>query len=154
MKSGEIDLVTESDQEVEKLLISGLSQQFPDHKFIGEESVAGGSQCDLTNAPTWIIDPIDGTMNFVHSFPHCCISVGLFIDQNPEIGIVYNPSLEQLFTAVRGRGSYLNGKRMQVSGQTELSKAMVFFENGSSREPGKIKALIENYQALLPSVHA
>lgn len=153
-KSGEIDLVTETDQEVEKLLINGLSKQFPDHKFIGEESVAAGSQCDLTDDPTWIIDPIDGTMNFVHTFPHCCISIGLFIDQNPQIGIVYNPTLEQLFTAIRGRGAYLNGKRIHVSEQTELSKAMLCFENGSNKEPEKLKALIENYQALLPVVHA
>lgn len=135
-------------------MISGFSKQFPDHKFIGEESVAGGSQCDLTDAPTWIIDPIDGTMNFVHSFPHCCISIGLFIDQKPVIGIVYNPNLEQLFTAVKGRGAFLNGKKISVSGQTELSKSMLCFENGSSRDVGKIKALIENYEALLPSVHA
>lgn len=154
IKSDDIDLVTETDQQVEKMLISSLSKQFPDHKFIGEESVAGGSQCNLTNAPTWIIDPIDGTMNFVHGFPHCCISIGLFIEQVPEIGIVYNPVLEQLFTAVKGRGAYLNGKRIKVSGQTDLSKSMLCFENGSSRDPGKIKVLKENYEALLPVVHA
>lgn len=154
IKSGDIDLVTETDQEVEKLLINGLSAQFPDHKFIGEESVAAGSQCNLTDDPTWIIDPIDGTMNFVHTFPHCCISIGLFIDQNPEIGIVYNPMLEQLFTAIRGRGAHLNEKRIHVSKQTDLSKAMLCFENGSSKEPEKLKALFDNYQALLPAVHA
>lgn len=154
LKSGDIDLVTETDQQVEKLLIAGLSKQFPNHKFIGEESVAGGSRCDLTNAPTWIIDPIDGTMNFVHTFPHCCISIGLFIEQKPTIGIVYNPNLEQLFTAIKGRGAFLNGKKIHVSGQKELSKAMVCYENGSSREPAKLKVLIENYQTLLPIVHA
>lgn len=153
VKSGEIDLVTETDQQVEKLLITSLSQQFPDHKFIGEESVAGGAQCNLTNAPTWIIDPIDGTLNFVHSFPHCCISIGLFIEQRPEIGIVYNPVLEQLFTAVRGRGAFLNGKRIRVSGQTELSKSMVCFENGTSRDVEKMKAVLENFQTLVPAVH-
>lgn len=116
-KSGEIDLVTETDQQIEKLLIDSLSKQFPDHKFIGEESVAEGSQCSLTNCPTWIIDPIDGTMNFVHSFPHSCISIALFVNQKPSIGIIYNPVLNQLFTARKGKGAFLNGERITVSGR-------------------------------------
>lgn len=70
---------------------------------------------ELTNAPTWIIDPIDGTTNFVHSFPHTCISVALAVNKKLEIGIVYNPVLEQMFTARRGQGAFLNGKRIKSS---------------------------------------
>lgn len=72
-------------------------------------------QPELTNAPTWIIDPIDGTTNFVHSFPHTCISVALVVNKTLEIGIVYNPVLKQLFTARRGKGAFLNGKPIRSS---------------------------------------
>eukprot|EP00064_Thunnus_orientalis_P026308 superscaffoldBa00016244_g26808 len=66
LKSSPADLVTETDQRVEKILISAIRNQYPDHRFIGEESVAAGERVQLTDAPTWIIDPIDGTVNFVH----------------------------------------------------------------------------------------
>lgn len=153
IKSSDIDLVTETDQQVEKLLIDGLSKQFPDHKFIGEESVSGGAKCNLTDAPTWIIDPIDGTMNFVHNFPHSCVSIALFVNQIPEIGIVYNPSLSQLFTARKGKGAFLNGKPITVSGKTELSESLIMLEFGTSRDPEKSKIVLENQKILMPKVH-
>lgn len=153
VKSSDIDLVTETDQQVEKLLIENLSKDFPDHLFIGEESVAGGSQCKLTDAPTWIIDPIDGTMNFVHSFPHSCISIALFIEKKPEIAVIYNPMLDQLFTARRGQGAYLNGKRIQVSKETSLSKALIMMEFGTSRDPDRIKTVQANQHVLITQVH-
>ena len=78
-KSAPNDLVTETDQEVEKLLITGLSDKFPDTKFIGEESVAAGSGCVLTGEPTWVIDPIDGTTNFVSSNPNMCTILGFMV---------------------------------------------------------------------------
>lgn len=152
-KSGAIDFVTETDQEVERLLIEGLSKAFPDHKFIGEESVAGGARCTLTEAPTWIIDPVDGTMNFVHSFPHSCISIALFIDKLPVIGIVYNPMLNQLFTAQKGKGAYLNGEKISVSGTSELGDALIMMEFGTSRDPEKRRIILENQQKLMPQVH-
>lgn len=70
---------------------------------------------ELTDEPTWIIDPIDGTTNFVHSFPFTCVSIALSVNKQLEIGVVYNPILEQLFTARRGRGAFLNGKSIQSS---------------------------------------
>ena len=86
-------------------------------RFIGEESTAAGIKCEFTDAPTWIIDPVDGTMNFVHSFPYTCVSIGLWVNKTAEIGIVYNPILDQMFTARKGQGAYLNGEKLQVSGQ-------------------------------------
>lgn len=147
-KSCEVDLVTETDQRVEKLLIDGFSSQFPDHKFIGEESVASGESCVLTDDPTWIIDPIDGTMNFVHGFPHSCISIALFIDKAPAIGIIYNPVLEQMFTARKGKGAFLNDKVIKVSGQTEMSQALLMVEGGTSRDGEKMKFVSENMKKL------
>ncbi|CAH1109491.1 unnamed protein product [Psylliodes chrysocephalus] len=128
-KTSPTDLVTKTDTEIENYLISGLSSNFPDHKFIAEESAAKQGETLLTDAPTWIIDPIDGTMNFVHSFPHSCISIALYINKEPAIGIVYNPILEQLFTARSGKGAFLNGKQIRVSNTTSLSKALIIIEN-------------------------
>ena len=80
-KSAPNDLVTETDQEVEKLLITGLGDKFPGSKFIGEESVAAGRGCVLTEEPTWIIDPIDGTTNFVSSNPNMCTILGYMVNK-------------------------------------------------------------------------
>ena len=86
------------------------------YRFIGEETVSSSNYLpELTDAPTWIIDPIDGTTNFVHSFPHACISIAFAVNKQLQIGIVYNPMLEQLFTALRGGGAYLNGKSIRSS---------------------------------------
>lgn len=85
-------------------------------RFIGEETVSrSNSLPELTDAPTWIIDPIDGTTNFVHSFPYTCISIALAVNKELEIGIVYNPVLEHLFTARRGHGAYFNKKPIKSS---------------------------------------
>lgn len=145
-------MVTETDRAVEKLLIDSLSKHFPDHKFIGEESVSAGVQCILTEAPTWIIDPIDGTMNFVHSFPHSCISIALFINRKPEIGIIYNPVLNQLFTACKGKGAYLNGNQIKVSNKISLAEALIMIEFGTSRDLEKSKVVLENQQILMGQV--
>ncbi|CAH1975603.1 unnamed protein product [Acanthoscelides obtectus] len=152
-KSSDIDLVTETDQQVEKLLMDNLSKKFQGHKFIGEETVSGGGQCVLTDAPTWIIDPIDGTMNFVHSFPHSCISIALFVKQKPQIGIIYNPMLNQLFTARKGKGAFLNGKKITVSDKKHLSEALLMFELGTSREPEKQRVVSENQSVLMKQAH-
>lgn len=153
VKSSNIDLVTETDKAVEELLINNLHEKFPSHKFIGEESVAAGEKCQLTSDPTWIIDPIDGTMNFVHGFPHCCISIALFVNESPMIGIIYNPNVEQLFTARKGQGAFLNGKRIQVSHETELSRALLMVEMGTSRDAEKYEVVFENQKTLIPAVH-
>jgi len=83
-------------------------------RFIAEEST-GTNLPELTDIPTWIIDPIDGTVNFIHGFPHTCVVIGLAVKKEMVLGIVYNPILEQLFTARKGRGAFLNGKPIHVS---------------------------------------
>ncbi|KAH8415468.1 hypothetical protein KR222_000317 [Zaprionus bogoriensis] len=153
-KSGDIDLVTQTDQDVEKLIMNGIRQHFPDHKFIGEEESSTGAGVNkLTDAPTWIIDPVDGTMNFVHAFPHSCISVGLKVNKVTEIGIIYNPMLEQRFTARRGQGAYYNGRRIQASGQRELNKALVTSEFGTTRDLQKMKVVNENFAKMASQAH-
>ncbi|OAD55063.1 Inositol monophosphatase 3 [Eufriesea mexicana] len=128
-KAGDWDLVTEFDKKVEEILIHNLAKEFPTHKFIGEETVSSANHLpELTDNPTWIIDPIDGTTNFVHSFPFTCISIALAVEKELEIGIVYNPVLEQLFTARKGRGAYLNGKPIKSSSIEELEHSLLCCE--------------------------
>jgi myo-inositol-1(or 4)-monophosphatase len=91
-------------------------------RFIGEESVAAGEKCDLTDDPTWIVDPVDGTMNFVHSFPHSCISLAVLYQKDIHIGIIYNPILDQMYTAKFGQGAFLNEKPIRVSEETGIIK--------------------------------
>jgi fructose-1,6-bisphosphatase/inositol monophosphatase family enzyme len=91
-------------------------------RFIAEETNSEQKTTpELTSAPTWIIDPIDGTTNFVHGFNLTCISVALSIEKEVVIGIVYNPILDQMFTAIKGHGAYLNNKRINTS-KTEGKK--------------------------------
>lgn len=98
-------------------------------RFIGEEeSSAKHEVSKLTDDPTWIIDPIDGTANFVRKFHITCISVGLTINKQQVLGIVYNPYLDQLYTAIKGQGAYLNGKRISTSGQNDISKSVFVYE--------------------------
>ncbi|XP_076633625.1 uncharacterized protein LOC143347888 [Colletes latitarsis] len=128
-KAGDWDLVTQFDKKLEEILINGIAKEFPKHKFIGEETVSSTNHLpELSDEPTWIIDPIDGTTNFVHSFPFTCISIALAVKKELEIGIVYNPVLEQLFTARRGRGAFLNGKPINSSKVEKLEQSLLCHE--------------------------
>ena len=153
IKSHNTDFVTETDQQVEKLLMNGIKEVFPDHQFIGEEETSEGKKVVLTDAPTWIIDPIDGNMNFVHSFPHSSISIALLVNKITEIGIVFNPVLSQKFTARRGQGAFYNGTPMHVSTERDLSKALLMVEFGTNREEEKVKVIMENLGNLVRISH-
>lgn len=82
-------------------------------RFIGEETQENSSTWN--NDPTWIIDPIDGTTNYVHHFPETCISIAFTVNKDILIGLIYNPISDQLFTAQKGKGAYMNGKKIEVS---------------------------------------
>jgi len=145
-------LVTETDTEVENLLISVLSKEFPNHKFIAEESQSSGKRTELTDDPTWIIDPIDGTMNFVHSFPHACVSIALLIKKTTEIGIIYNPVLQQLFTARKGQGAFYNGNQIWVSGQKDIRKSLLVAECTIHGDE-KLAVTIDNLEKIFKVAH-
>ncbi|XP_030758150.1 inositol monophosphatase 2-like [Sitophilus oryzae] len=123
------DLVTIYDRKIEEILIDKIKEKYPTHKFIGEEETDKSKEKPiLTDAPTWIIDPIDGTANFVRNMPISCISVGLTIDKEQLLGIVYNPFMDELFTAIKGEGAYLNGKRIRTSGCKDIRKSVLNYE--------------------------
>ncbi|XP_030573083.1 inositol monophosphatase 2-like [Drosophila novamexicana] len=129
VKADFYDLVTVYDKQIEDALTAGLQAAFPESLIIGEEeSAASERQAVLTDAPTWIIDPIDGTTNFVHRIPHCCISVGLTINKELVVGIIYNPPANELFSAWKGHGAYLNGQRIHTSKVTTIKQAVVAYE--------------------------
>ena len=86
------------------------------YRIIAEESAAKDEKIpELTEAPTWLIDPIDGTTNFIHTFPHCCISIGLAVNKCLEVGLIYNPNNNEMYTAIRGNGAFLNNEQIRTS---------------------------------------
>ncbi|KAG8062681.1 hypothetical protein GUJ93_ZPchr0003g16518 [Zizania palustris] len=147
---GQVDLVTETDKACEDLIFNHLRKHYPDHKFIGEEtSAALGATADLTDDPTWIVDPLDGTTNFVHGFPFVCVSIGLTVRKIPTVGVVYNPIMNELFTAIRGKGALLNGSPIKTSSQDELVKALLVTEVGTKRDKATLDDTTNRINKLL-----
>ncbi len=114
------NLVSYVDKESEKKLVEGLSVLFPEAGFIAEEGT--GEKADVWN---WVIDPLDGTTNFLHGVPIWCISVALCYNKKAVIGIIYDPNQDQCFHAVKGNGTYLNDTPIKISSQTSLRDALL-----------------------------
>ncbi|XP_058468276.1 inositol monophosphatase 1-like [Solea solea] len=148
-KSSSIDLVTQTDQKVEQLIIQSVKERFPAHRFIGEESVAAGEPCDLTDQPTWIIDPIDGTTNFVHAFPFVAVSIGFCVDKKVEFGVVYSCLEDKMFVARRGRGAFCNGEPLKVSDQEDIKRSIVVTEFGSNRDPDAVDRIFSSLRKIV-----
>ena len=113
------DLVSETDRACEDEIVSALTRMFPGDAFLGEERGLQNSGGDAT----WIIDPIDGTANFLRGIPLWCVSLGLVFRNVPVIGIIYNPETDELYAAKRGTGATLNRAKIKVSAVTKLSEA-------------------------------
>ena len=127
---GDVDIVTVADRTVEKLIRTRLAEAFPDHGVYGEE----GTRDRMEGAFRWYVDPLDGTTNFAHGFPQFCVSLGL--EQRPAdlppgqdgtlvAGVIYDPMRDELYTAERGHGAWLNGKPMHVSRTPDLAESLV-----------------------------
>ncbi|XP_071920480.1 inositol monophosphatase 3-like isoform X3 [Coffea arabica] len=153
-KAGEVDLVTETDKACEDLIFNHLKQHFPSHKFIGEETTAACGVTELTDEPTWIVDPLDGTTNFVHGFPFVCVSIGLTLGKVPTVGVVYNPIIDELFTGIEGKGAFLNGKPIKVSSQSELVKSPLATGAGTKRDKLTVDTCTNKINSLLFKVRS
>ncbi len=131
-------IVTTVDEMSQKKILSIILDKYPDHSIIAEENVRR-----KTSSPyTWYIDPIDGTQNFVHDLPYFCVSIGLQYHDYMILGIVYDPCRKDLFCAERGKGAYLNGKKIFVSKERKLSQSLLIFDAALHREKNrKIKNL-------------
>lgn len=121
-KKGVIDLVTDVDVEVERGFRAMIAERFPDHQVLAEE--LGGASA-VPPGPCWVFDPIDGTTNYAHGLPIFCASLALEIDGRADVAAVYDPTRKELFTAERGGGAFLNGRRLKVSDAAVLLDAMV-----------------------------
>ena len=121
-KKSAIDLVTEVDLAIEHMFRDRIAARFPDHAVLAEE--LGGSMT-VPDGPCWIFDPIDGTTNFAHGLPIFCASLALEIHGRSEVGVVYDPTRKELFTATRGGGAFLNGRPIHVSATETLIDAML-----------------------------
>lgn len=169
-----VDLVTETDQAVEKLISTALREKYPNFEFMGEvrqkllyyskytsdthiqETYKPGDK--LTPAPTFICDPIDGTTNFVHRYPYVSISLGLTIDLEPTVGIVYSPFTQTLYSAIKGQGAYLNQTTtLPLSPPTPLdtlNSCLVAIEWGSDRSGNDFKVKSETFIKLAATKEA
>ena len=116
------DFVSEVDRQAEHAIIDILKRAYPDHQFLGEES---GDSGRADSAYRWIIDPLDGTTNFLHGLPHYSVSIALEYQGRIELGVIYNPSNQELYTAERGGGAFLNNRRIRVAGQRSLEGALL-----------------------------
>jgi len=121
---GPIDLVTDTDRAVEALVVSRLQQAFPDHLIIGEESSATRER-PPQHRYVWYLDPLDGTTNFAHSYPHFCVSLALAQGPHVLLGVVHDPIHNETFFAQRGRGATLNDEPIEVSGTTDMNHALL-----------------------------
>jgi len=119
---GAINLVTEVDLLCEEAIKKIITQEFPDHAFLAEE---GGEREGRGSSCKWIVDPLDGTTNYAHGFPVYCTSISLEINGAVKLGVIFDPTRDELFTAERGRGAFLNGERISVTRRDALIECML-----------------------------
>ena len=119
-RKGVSDYVSEVDRMAEKAIVETLLEAYPEHAILAEESGAQGQSDYL-----WIIDPLDGTTNFLHGFPQFAVSIGLQIKGVLNLAVIYDPTRNELFTATRGNGAHLNDRRLRVSKQTRLQESLI-----------------------------
>ena len=129
-KKGSTDYVTEVDRRVEQIIFEDIKSYYPEHNFLGEES---GEEINNSNV-TWILDPIDGTTNFINGFPHYCISLCASVDGVPTHGVIIDPTRREEFSASKGKGAQLNGERIRVSDQKNLTDALLSCSSRSTPE--------------------
>jgi len=143
------DFVSEVDGAAEDAIINVLLDVYPNHSILAEES---GAQGDPDKSEyQWIIDPLDGTTNFLHGFPHYSVSIALMHKNIPAQAVVYNPSANELFTASRGQGAYLNDHRLRVSKRAQLADCLI----GTGfpfREFSNAKAYLAMFEDIMPRV--
>ncbi|NOZ78387.1 MAG: inositol monophosphatase [Acidobacteria bacterium] len=139
------DLVTEADRASERAILGIIHQRFPDHAILAEES--GQSGLEGEERPAWIVDPLDGTTNFVHGVPHFAVSVGVVVAGQPVAGVILDPVKHDLFTAAPGQGARWNGKPCRVSRRAGLAGALL-----TTGFPFKAHQLLDTYLAIFHDV--
>lgn len=134
------DFVTEIDKQSEQEIIKIIHKAYPDHAILCEESGRSGD-----NDYTWIIDPLDGTTNFIHGYPHFSISIAMQYKNKIEYGLVYDPVRQEVFTATRGGGAYCNNKRIRVSKRNSIDSSLIGTAFAQNQDD-----YVKNYIKILP----
>jgi len=124
------DIKLALDKESQDLITDILLSEFPDYALYGEEGIAGNQDSDYQ----WIVDPIDGTVNFFYGIPHYCISIALRHKNDILVGVIYDPSMDEMWTVVKGEKPYLNGKEISCSPRTRLEESILFVGCGKTEE--------------------
>jgi len=146
-KSSEVDIVTQVDRLCEERIREVLQGAYPEHVVLGEEQGQDGRA-----GHRWIVDPLDGTVNYAHGFPFFCVSVALEIDGEVQVGVVYDGLRDELFTAARGRGAALNGRPIGVSDETVAKRALL--ATGFAYLENTIHDNLEVFGRMLPQVQS
>ncbi|QKS44024.1 inositol monophosphatase [Paenibacillus cellulosilyticus] len=151
------DLVTEVDKGAEKMIRNLIMIQFPHHSILGEEGVEPGPEAstqalqDMQDEEyLWIVDPVDGTTNFVHGFPFFSVSIALAHKGEVIVGVVYDPMRDELFVAEKGKGAYVHGQRMSVSEEGTLHEGLI--ATGFPASPENARLNMQSLQAIAPQV--
>lgn len=144
-KKGASDFVTKADVAAEQAIRAALEKARPKYGFVLEEE---GEIEGADNSNRWIVDPLDGTTNFLHGMPQFCISIGLERDREPYAGVVFAPILDELYYAEKGFGAYLNDKRLRVSGRESLEESLIGCGLPFKGRPGREQALVETDRVL------
>ncbi|HEX7003087.1 MAG TPA: inositol monophosphatase family protein [Trueperaceae bacterium] len=147
-KSNITDLVTKVDKLCEERIREVIAQRYPEHAVLGEEQGGPGSEAEYR----WIVDPLDGTVNYTHGFPFYCVSIALEIRGRVEVGVVLDSAHHEMFTAVRGSGAYLDGAPIRVSAESDPAKAML--ATGFSYDPERKIENAEVFMRMLPETRA
>jgi myo-inositol-1(or 4)-monophosphatase len=134
------DLVSAADLASEEVILEAIRSRFPDHSILSEEA---GQSTPTESGPTWIIDPLDGTTNFVHGLPQFAVSIGVAVDGRTDFGVILDPSKDDVFSAARGRGAKWNGKPCRISDRGGLSGALL-----ATGFPFKAHRLLDPYLAI------
>jgi myo-inositol-1(or 4)-monophosphatase len=137
------DFVTRVDKESEKMIIDFIMKRFPGHHFLAEESIHEGE----TEGYRWIIDPLDGTTNYIHGFPMSAVSIALQFQREIIVGVVFDPFRKELFTAIKGEGAFLDGGKITVSTVSAMESALI-----ATGFPFKRKNLVDHYLALFKNI--
>lgn len=158
-KANSRDLLTLIDPLCEKTIKETIFESFPEHDFLGEEDVAPGKEASAQALESkladkekwlWIVDPIDGTTNFVHGMPLCVPSIAATYQGRVIVGVIYDCHRDELFTAIKGKGAFLNGEQIQVGSQESLGDAVVAM--GSPPAPESMEMSLRGIKALMPLV--
>lgn len=147
-KNGE-ELVTNADIKADQFICAAIARQFPKHQILSEESSPDTGDGQKITSPLWIIDPIDGTVNYAHGHNHSAISIAFVEDSQTKVGVVYNPFSDELFSAELGKGAFLNGKPIAVSTETDLRRSLI--ATGFPYDKSTLPPMIPRLHAVLAS---